>query len=107
MVVRFTEGFEKELKKHFSKIEARSAVLNLAKTKPTDGDFVSVVADVLLKEKRLKSFRFYFVQENQKIQFLSKEEIKQHVLQFIALSKKNNQQDIIDKLKEDLKTFGF
>ena len=86
MVVRFTEGFEKELKKRLSKTEARSVVLNLAKTKPTDGDFVSVVADVLLKEKRLKSFRFYFVQE---------------------LSKKNNQQDIIDKLKEDLKTFGF
>ena len=107
MVVRFTEGFEKELKKRLSKTEARYVVLNLAKTKPTDGDFVSVVADVLLKEKRLKSFRFYFVQENQKIQFLSKEELKQHVLQFIALSKKNNQQDIIDKLKEDLKTFGF
>ena len=101
--VRFTEGFEKELRKATSKSEAKEIVQKLAKTKPTDGDFIALVADVLLKEKKLKSFRFYFVQDNKQLHYISKEELKNHILTFIALSKKNNQQEVIHKIKEDLK----
>lgn len=105
--VRFTEGFEKELKKATSKPEAKGIVKKLAGTKPTDGDFIALVGDVLLKEKKLKSFRFYFVQSKEQLHYLSKEELKTHLLTFIALSKKNNQQEVIDKLKEDLKRFNL
>lgn len=107
VIVQFTEGFEKELKKYLNKAEATTVVKNLAKTQPTDGDYVALVANILLKERKIKSFRFYFVQDNKQIQFLSKEELKNRILKFIAISKKNNQQDVIDKLKDDLKKFGF
>ena len=106
VIVRFSEGFEKELKKNCSKSEAKSTVKTLADTKPTDGDYIALVANVLLKERRLKTFRFYFVQKNTQIQFLSKEELKDHILKFTGMSKKNNQQKVIDRLKEDLKRFG-
>lgn len=105
--VRFTEGFEKDLKKSVSKSEAKGVVEKLAKTKPTDGDFIALVGDVLLKEKKLKSFRFYFVQDNKQIHYLSKQELKSHIITFIALSKKNNQQAVINELKEDLKRLGM
>ncbi len=107
MIVRFSKDFEKELKKHCSKSVARKIVEKLRITQPTDGDYVALVTGVLLKERRINTFRFYFVQNNMRMEYLSEEELKNHILQFIAMSKKNNQQNVIDKLKEDLKKAGF
>ena len=61
MVVEFSEGFEKELKKHFSKSEAKNVVRKLADTKTTDGDTITTIAGLVLKERKHKVFRFYFV----------------------------------------------
>lgn len=105
--VRFSEDFEKLLRKHCSKQEAQTFVKKLAKTTPTDGDYISLVGGVLLKERKIKTFRFYFVQDSTRIEFLSEEELKQRVLLFISISKKNNQQAVIDKLKQDLQKQGF
>jgi len=107
VIVRFTDAFEKELKKQCSKAVARKIVEKLRVTKPTDGDHIALVTGVLLKERRINTFRFYFIQHNTRLEYLSEEELKNHVLQFIALSKKNNQQAVIDKLKDDLEKAGF
>jgi mRNA-degrading endonuclease RelE of RelBE toxin-antitoxin system len=101
--VRFSHGFEKQLKKSCSKSQAKKIVNTLSETQPTDGDYVSQVGAILIKEKKVSSFRFYFIQDATRIEFLSEEEFNQRVLLFLAMSKKNNQQDVIDKLKEDLK----
>ncbi|MFT4261270.1 MAG: hypothetical protein ACMXX9_02445 [Candidatus Woesearchaeota archaeon] len=107
MVVEFSKNFIKELKKHTSKIDAKELVKKLALTTPSDGDFVALIHNIVLREKRLKSFRFYFVVQDSKKHVITKEELNDLIIKFVALSKKNNQQHVIDKLKEDLKKFGF
>lgn len=76
MVVEFSEEFEKDLKKYCSKAEAKSAVKRLAQTKPTDGDYIALVGNILLKERKNKTFRFYFDQDNKRVRYLSKEDLK-------------------------------
>lgn len=107
VIVDFTEGFEKELKKNLSKKNAIDAVKKLMKTTPNEGDIIASIGNILLKEKRLNTFRFYFVQLQEGVRFLSKEELKEFLIRFIGLSKKNNQQKIIDKLKKQLQEFGM
>lgn len=107
MVVEFSKQFIKELKKYSSKKEAKVLVEKLALTSPSDGDFVALIANIVIREKKLKSFRFYFIVKDTKKHVITKEELKDLIIKFVALSKKNNQQHIIDKLREDLKKFGF
>ncbi|MCF7799230.1 hypothetical protein K9M74_04990 [Candidatus Woesearchaeota archaeon] len=107
MVVEFSKQFLKELKKHSSKIEAKSIVKKLAKTSPSDGDFVALMANIIIREKRMNSFRFYFITQDKKKHIITKDELKDFIIKFVALSKKNNQQEVINKLKEDLKQFEF
>ena len=107
MVVEFSKHFIKELKKHLSKKEAKGLVKKLALTSPSEGNFVALIANIVIREKRLKSFRFYFIVQDSKKHIITKKELKNLIIKFVALSKKNNQQQVIDKLKEDLKKFGF
>jgi hypothetical protein len=107
MVVEFSKSFIKALKKHALKAEAKRLVQRLAETTPGEGDFVALVANIAIREKRLKSFRFYFIIDNERQQVITKEELAQFLIKFVALSKKNNQQEVINKLKEELKAAGF
>lgn len=107
MVVEFSKAFIKELKKVSSKTEAKDIVRKLSKTSPSEGDFVALIANIVIREKRLKTFRFYFITQDNKKHIITKEELKEFIIKFVALSKKNNQQEVIDKLKTDLKQFGF
>ncbi len=107
MVVEFSTAFIKALKKHASKEEAKRLVKRLAATTPSEGDFVSLVGNIAIREKRLKSFRFYFIIDNERKHIITAEEFRSFLIKFVALSKKNDQQDVIDKLKQDLQAFGF
>ena len=107
MVVEFSKQFIKELKKHISKTEAKTLVKKLAETTPSDGDFVALIANIVIRERRLKTFRFYFITDDTRKHVVTKEELKEFLIKFVALSKKNNQQEVIDKLRSDLKQFGF
>jgi len=106
MVVQFSKEFVKQFKKIVGK---NLIILNkLSKTLPTDGKHIALIKNIELKEKKLNSFRFYFVQKgNSNVKIMTDEEIKNYLLKFINLSKKNNQQDVIDKLKEELKNNNF
>jgi len=107
MVVEFSKQFLKELKKTASKSEAKTIVKKLARTSPSEGDFVALIANIVIREKRMKTFRFYFIVQDNKKHIITKQELKEFIIKFVALSKKNNQQIVIDKLKEDLKQFKF
>jgi len=107
MVVEFSKQFIKNLKKHASKSEAKTIVKKLSQTSPSEGDFVVLIANIVIREKRLKTFRFYFIVQDNKKHIITKEELKEFIIKFVALSKKNNQQEVIDKLKTDLKQYGF
>jgi hypothetical protein len=107
MVVEFSKQFIKELKKHTSKPEAKRLVRKLAETTPSEGDFVALIANIVIREKRLKTFRFYFITDGTRKHVITKDEFKEFLVKFVALSKKNDQQEVIDKLKSDLKRNGF
>lgn len=107
MVVEFSKQFIKELKKHTDKSEAKTVVKKLAKTTPSEGDFIALISNIAIREKRLKTFRFYFIIDETRKHIITKQELKKFLIKFVALSKKNNQQEIIDKLKSDLKKVGF
>jgi hypothetical protein len=107
MEVRYTTKFIKNLNKNLSQQQANNFLKKLNNTKLTDGDFIAIVGNVVLKEKRLDSFRFYFIFNNEQILMMTEDEFRQSILLFIDISKKNNQQKVIDKLKKDLKNTGF
>ncbi len=107
MVVEFSRQFLKNLKKTASKSEAKKIVRKLAQTSPSEGDFVALITNIVIREKRIKTFRFYFIVQDNKKHVITKQELKEFIIKFVALSKKNNQQEVIDKLKNDLKQSGF
>lgn len=107
MVVEFSQNFLKELKKHANKSQAIALVKKLALTTHSDGDFVALVANIVIREKRDKTFRYYFIVKNDIKYVITKDELNQMLVKFVALSKKYNQQNVIDKLKKDLQQFGF
>ena len=107
MVVEFSKQFLKSLKKVASKSEARVIVKKLSQTSPSEGDFVALIANIVIREKRIKTFRFYFIIRDNQKHVITKQELKEFIIKFVALSKKNNQQQVIDKLKDDLRQVGF
>jgi hypothetical protein len=107
VVVEFSKEFLKQLQKHATKTHAISVVKKLSTTSPSDGDFVALVSNIVIREKRDNTFRFYFIVQNNIKHVITKEELNMMLVKFVALSKKNNQQAVIDKLKADLQKFGF
>lgn len=106
-MVEFSKQFLKELKKHVAKAKAKKLLRTLAKTTPSEGDFVAQITNIIIREKRAKTFRFYFIIQDAQKHIITKEELREQLIKFVALSKKNNQQAVINKLKEDLQAFGF
>jgi nitroimidazol reductase NimA-like FMN-containing flavoprotein (pyridoxamine 5'-phosphate oxidase superfamily) len=105
--VLFSEHFVKQLQKTTPKAEAKKIILWLQKTVPKDGDYITQIGNIILKEKKSNSTRFYFVFKEGTIRFLAENEYKEQLLKFVDMSKKNNQQQVIDKLKEDITKFGI
>ncbi len=106
MVVEYSSDFLKSLKK-FGRAKAKEIILRLDKTLPSDGKFVALVKNIVIKEKKEDSFRFYFLQSSSKIEVLTEQELREQILKFVAISKKNNQQEVIDNLKKELRKSNF
>ncbi len=107
MVVEFSRDFVKSLKKYSSKTESKRLIRKLSATTPSEMDFVTSVANIVIREKRIKSFRYYFINDQDRRHIITKEELDYFLIKFVALSKKNNQQQVINNLKEELQRFGF
>lgn len=90
MAVNFSRSFVKALYKAVGATTAISIIKQLKETKATDGKFIALVKNISIREKKHNTFRFYLIQEKTTIEICTEEELKQHLLQFIALSKKNN-----------------
>lgn len=70
---------------------------------PEKGKLLFSTKKYQLKELKYNLYRFYFIKENNKLYVLDEKLLKEEVLTFLDLSKKNNQQDVINKLKIFLK----
>jgi len=104
--ININKSLVKEIKKKFPKSEIKK-ILKLfysLEESPSKGKTLTVIGSVLIKELKFTSFRFYYlIDSNYKIILLSKEKLEELIIKIVAMSKKNNQQKIIDKLKLDLK----
>ena len=103
-----TKSLQKEIERIFKKesLIIYELIYSLREN-PKKGRFIANVGSIVLKELKYESFRFYFITDGFKLKFLRDEELKDLVLKFIRMSKKNNQQEIIEEIKIILKKLGY
>lgn len=85
----------------------QSKILSTPDFSNLKGKEVGRVGNIVIKELKYNSYRFYFVCDNFKIKFLKIDGIKDLVIKFIKMSKKNTQQETINEIKQLLKNLGF
>ena len=106
--VIITKSFFKELKKRFGDSEAEKILdlLETLETNPKKGKYVGAIGSIVIKELKYKSYRFYYVTDRFKIKALSIENLKDLIIKVVRMSKKNDQQDVIDEIRRILKNLG-
>lgn len=78
-------------------------LLRSLKQNPGKGKVLGHAGDISIRELKYRSYRFYYIiNANRLILFCSKK-IEELLIEFIAMSKKNNQQEVIDEIKAMLK----
>lgn len=102
--VIITKELERKINKKFKResIKIFEHMYSL-KENPKKGKFIGNVGRVAIKELRYKSYRFYFIADGLKIKLLEKKELDYLLIKFVRMSKKKNQQKVIDEIKEILK----
>ena len=105
-----TSSLKKQIIRKFSKSEA-DAIFSLffeLEKNPSKGKVLAHIAEWMIKELKYETSRFYFLQRSDNfIKFLTDEDLKNEIIKFVEMSKKNNQQEVIDKIKLYLKKKGF
>ncbi|MCF7798283.1 hypothetical protein K9M74_00095 [Candidatus Woesearchaeota archaeon] len=102
VIVRIDTTLVKKLEKQFNKKELheiKKLFLSL-QDNPYQGDLLYAFGNFILKEKKYKTFRFYFIHSRKILLIKDVKALQDEIIRFIELSKKNNQQHVIDKLKE-------
>lgn len=99
----------KEIKRKFGKEKALEIIDFFEKLKenPQKGKTLGNVGEIVIKELKFNSHRFYFITNGFKLKLLSKGELTNIIIKFIRMSKKNNQQKVIEEIKETLRKLGF
>jgi hypothetical protein len=104
VIVRIDDSLVKKLEKRFNKKELKELkqlFLSL-QDNPFQGDLIYAFGNFVLKEKKYKTFRFYFLHSRKILIIKDIENLKDEIIRFIEMSKKNDQQRTINKLKEML-----
>ena len=108
VVVKIDESLVKKLEKRFNAKELKeikSLFLTLQEN-PYQGDVLYAFGNFVLKEKKYKTFRFYFLHSRKILIIKDVEKLKDEIIRFIEMSKKNDQQKVIDRLKGMLGRLG-
>ncbi len=76
---------------------------------PHAGQLMASIGHIELRELKYENvFRFYFFTNKNLVKILDEDELQLILIKFVEISKKGKeQQKIIDKLKKDLKKYGF
>lgn len=69
---------------------------------PNKGKFLARIGTLLLKELKYKSFRVYFFLDGNKLYLFNEEKLKEILIRFLEMSKKNDQKQTIETLKKVL-----
>jgi hypothetical protein len=102
--VEIVRSLLEEIKKKF-KGESHKIMdfLESLEENPYKGKPVGNVGGILIKELKYNKFRFYFILEGDKLKIFSKEELTNLLIKFVRMSQKNNQQEVINEIKNFLR----
>ncbi len=106
--VIITHALVEEVNRVFKKraIDVFSLMRSLEEN-PKKGKALGNIGGVVIKELKYESFRFYFITDGFALKFGSQDDISRLLIKFIALSKKDNQQETIEQVKKMLEKLGF
>ncbi|MFH1409138.1 MAG: hypothetical protein ABIH34_04485 [Nanoarchaeota archaeon] len=102
VIVRIDDSLVKKLEIRFNKKELgelKRLFLSL-QDNPHQGDLLYAFGNFVLKEKKYKTFRFHFLHSRKILVIKDVQKLKDEIIRFIEMRKKNDQQQVIDKLKE-------
>jgi hypothetical protein len=105
--IQIVNFLAKEIQKKFK--EESHKIISLLRTlekNPNKGKLMGQVSGFQIKELKYKNFRFYFIVDGQKLNFLSKEELVDLLMRFVRMSNKKTQQKTIDEIREILIKIG-
>ena len=71
---------------------------------PHKGKVVGNAKEIMLKEIKYSKFRFYFITDGRILKFGTKEELEMMLIKFLAMSEKKDQNKIIKKILEELRS---
>ena len=94
VIVRIDKSLVKKLEKRFNAKELKdikSLFLSLQEN-PFQGDLLYTFGNFVLKEKKYKSFRFYFIHSHRILIIKDIDSLRDEIIRFIEMSKKNDQQ---------------
>ncbi|MBT3720261.1 hypothetical protein HN789_04465 [archaeon] len=102
-----TKKLEKEIHKIFKKesILIFQLMLNL-ENNPKKGKLIGTIGSIVIKEIKYQKYRLYFITDGYKVKFLKTNELNDLIIKFVRMSDKNNQQKVIEEIKEVLKKLG-
>src|SRR6056297_1635859 len=105
--VQIVNSLAKEIQKKF-KGESHKIVslLRTLEENPYKGKFLGQISEFQIKKLKYKSFRFYFIVDGQKLNFISKEELVDVLMRFVRMSDKKTQQKTINEIREILIKIG-
>ncbi len=104
-----TKSLGKQIQKTFSQTESLE-IIELFETLidfPKKGKTLASVGGVVIKELKYRSFRFYFITDGHLLKFGTEDELATILIRFVRMSKKADQQKVIDEIKNVLKSFGL
>jgi hypothetical protein len=88
--------FKKDSLKIYSLLEG-------LKENPKKGKVLGNVENINIREIKYKTYRFYFVLDGHKLFLFNKNNINEILIRFVRMSKKNNQEKVINEIKWILK----
>ena len=74
---------------------------------PKKGKELGNVGEIVIKELKYKSFRFYFITDGYKIRVMDKLHLTDLLIRFVRMSDKKDQQKTINEIKQILLKLGM
>jgi hypothetical protein len=107
-IVKISKRLEEEIHSKFrgESVEVFQLIYSL-KENPRKGKDIGFVGNVLIRELKYKSFRFFFITDRYKVLVMLKDDLDDLIIKVIRMAKKGReQQKVIDEIKTMLKKFG-
>jgi len=105
--VSIAENLKKEILKKFKK-ESKIIFRQMYSLgdNPNKGKPLGTIGEILIKELKYKSFRFYFIMEGDNLQIMDKSKLIELLIRFVRMSDKNHQKQTINEIRSILIKLG-